>query len=72
METFNEQSKVLIDVWKKNIESGQFFDVVPYIARCTLEIICGEYVLQIVLVVVRNYVSRIFFNFADNENLQWG
>ncbi|XP_075227414.1 cytochrome P450 4C1-like isoform X2 [Lycorma delicatula] len=39
-ECFNEQSKILVDVIEKKTD-GSVFDIHDYVARCTLDILCG-------------------------------
>jgi cytochrome P450 len=41
LEVFSEKSEILINKLKKEVGS-KGFDVCPYIAKCTLDIICGE------------------------------
>ncbi|OQV19129.1 Cytochrome P450 4V2 [Hypsibius exemplaris] len=40
IDVFHEQSKVLIDCLTDKADSGEAFDISPFISRCTLDIIC--------------------------------
>ena len=50
VQVFNEQSVVLVQ--RLNEKVGQDFDVFPYITLCTLDVICGNEIAQIFLVVL--------------------
>lgn len=41
LEIFNKQSKILVEVLEQKAD-GELFDVHDYIARCTLDMICGK------------------------------
>jgi cytochrome P450 len=41
VDIFNEQSNILIGILEEEHSDTKYFDVAPYIARCTLEVICG-------------------------------
>jgi cytochrome P450 len=43
VEVYSENSETLIRKLQKEVGT-QEFDVLPYVYRCTLDIICGEYV----------------------------
>lgn len=38
---FNQQSRILVKILEDKV-SGKVVDIHPYVARCTLDIICGE------------------------------
>lgn len=41
VEVFNRQSEVLIEVLAQKADGG-LFDVHEYLARCTLDMVCGK------------------------------
>lgn len=40
---FNEQAKFFVDILRENLKRSpnEEFDAVPYISKCTLDILCG-------------------------------
>jgi cytochrome P450 family 4 len=58
IEVFNKQSLILCDVLDKRRQSQQEDDIInvyPFVANCTLDIICGKlYFLEMAIILFKN------------------
>lgn len=41
LDVFNENSEILVNKLREKAETGDVFDVYPFITLCALDIICG-------------------------------
>ena len=47
VQVFNEQSQILIEQLHDALKVENELDIYPFITRCTLDIICGQFMLII-------------------------
>ncbi len=65
IEVFNKQSLILcnvLDKRRKNQQEDEIINVYPFVANCTLDIICGKrYFLEIAIIPLFKNITKCYF-----------